>query len=367
MWEHLRGVFVLSTLRGYGLIRSGVILLAFLPFSLWIAPAAAFVPCELEEEIPKTRPPSADGQPTEIHVKFFLLDLVDVITVKQEFMVDLFYSATWKDSRVGALLRKAGIQSCEMALDQIWRPSMIALNDRASTTNLPQIFTVSDNGRVVSQQRLMGSFGTHFDLSEFPLDTQVLPITFVSTKYSLEELKVVLDASDSMERFTETGWTVEGTVANSSKFDLGVVQAQSQPHGLVRFDYKIQVKRQTIYYVWKVFLPLCMIVMVSWAVFWIHPSQLGIQTGIGTGMMLSLIAFLFSLQNILPKINYLTRMDLFVYSSLTFVFLAFIEAITSGRMAAQGKEQLALRIDLVSRFIFPCAFLGVVLWFWRIL
>ena len=59
-------------------------------------------------------------------------------------------------------------------------------------------------------------------------------------------------------------------------------------------------------------------------------------------------------------------MDLFVYTSLTFVFLAFLEAITSGRIAAQGKEQLALRIDLVSRFLFPLAFLGVILWFWKI-
>ncbi len=334
---------------------------------MWSGPAAALDPCQLDAEIPMTRPPAPEGHPIEIHVKIFLMDLVDVITVKQEFVVDLFYSATWNDPRLGTLLRNAGVKSCVMALGQIWTPGMISLNVRNMKTGLPQIFLVTDDGIIQGKQRLMGSFGTQFNLSEFPLDTQVLPITFISTQYSPNEVKIVFEASDSSEAFTETGWTVEGISAHSSKFDFGVTQGEAVSQGYVRFDYEIQVRRQIMYYVWKVFVPLCMIVMVSWAVFWIHPSQLGIQTGIGTGMMLSLIAFLFSLQHILPKTDYLTRIDLFVYSSLTFVFLAFLEAITSGRLAAQGKEQFALRIDLVSRFLIPLIFLGVILWFWKII
>jgi len=342
------------------------ILLGSILLLMWSNPVAALEPCQLDGEIPLTRPPAPEGKPLEIHVKIFLMDLVDVITVKQEFVVDLFYGGTWKDLRLGTLLRKAGIKSCVMKLEQIWSPRMITLNVRSMKTGLPQVFLVSDDGTINVKQRLMGSFGTQFNLSEFPLDRQVLPITFISTQDSPQEVKIVFEASDSSETFTETGWAVEGINAHSSKFDFGVAHGEAVSQGFVRFDYEIQVRRQIMYYVWKVFVPLCMIVMVSWAVFWIPPSQLGIQTGIGTGMMLSLIAFLFSLQHILPKTDYLTRIDLFVYTSLTFVFLAFLEAITTGRMAARGKEQLAIRIDLVSRFLFPLTFLGIILWFWKI-
>jgi hypothetical protein len=81
-------------------------------------------------------------------------------------------------------------------------------------------------------------------------------------------------------------------------------------------------------------------------------------------MMLSLIAFLFSLQNILPKINYLTRMDVFVYTSLSFVVLAFLETLVSCGLAARGRLFIAQRMDLVSRALFPLAFGGVIGWFW---
>ncbi len=343
-----------------------VILLGSIILLMWNNPVEAFEPCQLDVEIPMTRPPAPESKPIEIHVKIFLMDLVDIITVKQEFVVDLFYSGTWKDPRLGTLLRNAGVKSCVMKFGQFWSPKMINLNVRNMKTGLPQIFLVSDDGTIKGKQRLMGSFGTQFNLSEFPLDTQVLPITFISTQDSPDEVKIVFEASDSSETFTETGWVVEGINAHSSKFDFGVAHGEAVSQGFVRFDYEIQVRRQIMYYVWKVFVPLCMIVMVSWAVFWVPPSQLGIQTGIGTGMMLSLIAFLFSLQHILPKTDYLTRIDLFVYTSLAFVFLAFLEAITTGRMAAQGKEQLAIRIDLVSRFLFPLTFLGIIMWFWKI-
>ncbi|MFQ5541646.1 MAG: hypothetical protein ACE5E2_02360, partial [Candidatus Binatia bacterium] len=56
---------------------------------------------------------------------------------------------------------------------------------------------------------------------------------------------------------------------------------------------------------------------------------------------------------------YLTRVDRFVLGSLVLVFLALAEAITSGVLAARGKEALARRLDRWARFIFPAAFVVV--------
>ena len=131
-----------------------------------------------------------------------------------------------------------------------------------------------------------------------------------------------------------------------------------------RFDHKLVVEREVSFYVWKVFIPLCLIVFVSWAVFWIDPAQLATQCGIGTAMMLTIIAFLLSLQNILPRINYLTRMDHFVYISLGFVFLAFVEGLLTSSFAARGRGALARRLDNWARFIVPLAFFSVIAWFW---
>lgn len=341
--------------------------LIFLSMVLGPKSASANQYCQFEENLSATRPQASEGKPTEIHVRLFLKDLVDIVTLKQEFTVDLFYTASWLDPRAGAEVRRAGVSQCRVPLDQIWRPEMATLNKTGGKGTTPEYLEVSEDGTVVGKQRLFGTFQVPFDLRNFPMDSQILTVTFISTKYSPEEVKVVFDAADRETTFSESGWIVEQVLGKSSKYDFGVAQAEEETQGYSRFDLEIHVKRQTIFYLWKIFLPLSLIVMVSWSIFWIPPTQLGIQTGIGTAMMLTLIAFLFSLQNFLPKVNYLTRMDLFVYSSLGFVFLAFLEAVISGNLANGGHERAAFRLDWICRIIFPLTFALTALKFWEIL
>lgn len=58
-------------------------------------------------------------------------------------------------------------------------------------------------------------------------------------------------------------------------------------------------------------LPILLIVMMSWTVFWVDPIKYDSQLIISATSMLSLVAFLFTLSNQIPEIGYLTSMDLF--------------------------------------------------------
>jgi hypothetical protein len=57
-------------------------------------------------------------------------------------------------------------------------------------------------------------------------------------------------------------------------------------------------------------------------------------------------------------------MDVFVYTSLSFVVLAFLETLVSCGLADRGRIFIAERMDHVSRVLFPLAFGGVIGWFW---
>ncbi len=73
---------------------------------------------------------------------------------------------------------------------------------------------------------------------------------------------------------------------------------------------------------------------------------------------------MFSLSQVLPRLSYLTRMDIFLYSSLALAFLAFGEAVLTGVLNARDRDALSLRIDRWARWIFPIVFatLNLVLW-----
>ncbi len=106
--------------------------LLLLQAAFWTGAAPAYVAqlCDFGENIPRTRPRPEAGGPTEVSLSLFIFDLVSVDDVREEFIIDFYIEARWQDPRLGALVRKTGLNKCEISLDDIWRPSAFPLNAR---------------------------------------------------------------------------------------------------------------------------------------------------------------------------------------------------------------------------------------------
>ena len=106
--------------------------------------------------------------------------------------------------------------------------------------------------------------------------------------------------------------------------DFDVVSWNAQPAqysplageaGIAGYEMKIEVARQSNYYILKVIVPLCLIVIMSWLPRWIDPGQTGTNIGISTSAFLTLVAYLFAITVLLPRVSYVTRMDRFILLS----------------------------------------------------
>ena len=127
----------------------------------------------------------------------------------------------------------------------------------------------------------------------------------------------------------------------------------------------LSMVRERGFHLWKLILPLTMIVFMAWGVFWIDPSNLGPQVSLATGSAFTFVAFQLGLGHLLPPIDYLTRADRFIVGSQFLVFLALAEAITSARLFAAGRETFARNLDWYSRVAYPACFVLVLcLAFW---
>jgi hypothetical protein len=98
-----------------------------------------------------------------------------------------------------------------------------------------------------------------------------------------------------------------------------------------------------------------MVVMMSWVVFWLDPKQAGPQIGIAATAILTLIAYRFTLGFLVPRLSYLTRLDIFITGSSLLVFLALVEALVTVS-TAENRPALSRRLDVSSRWLFPAAF-----------
>ncbi len=300
-----------------------------------------------------------------MRVSFYILDIEAIDDAKQSLTIDFVLGLRWQDLRLGEISRKAGIP-CRFALDEVWNPSVQIFNQRRVWARLPAQVQVATDGEVAYVQRYYGTLASRLKLQDFPFDVQSLPINVVSF---LQTIDVVLEFNEENtgrdDVFSVAGWKVGK--GDASVYDYQVVSAHKG--GLKRYfsrlDYIFEASRNVSFYSWKVVLPLVLIVVMSWAVFYIEAGQIGPRLGVATTSILTLIAFLFSLRGILPPVSYLTRMDYFVYGSLALVFAAHLEALTTSNLSLKGKDVIALRIDRWARVLWPICFLAVFVLFWR--
>ena len=163
------------------------------------------------------------------------------------------------------------------------------------------------------------------------------------------------------EEFSVAGWSVGAGAASVTTEYLA-----PQDRDLSRLDLSMEARRESGYYVWRVLFPLGLIVLMASTVFWIDPTAFGPQVGVSTAAVLTLIAFQFRIGQILPRVSYLTRVDLFVLASTVLVFLALAQAVVTGRLAKAGHELRSRAIDRWSRWVYLTAFgliVTTVMWY----
>ena len=126
-------------------------------------------------------------------------------------------------------------------------------------------------------------------------------------------------------------------------------------------QFLLQANRESRYFFWSAIFPLIFIVLMAWSVFWINPTHISTQIGVSTAAIFSLLAFRFSLMQMLPEVDYMTRLDKFLIASTALVFLALGESVLTSRYVDGGRPEIARRYDRIGRWIYLSIFLLVLI------
>jgi len=102
---------------------------------------------------------------------------------------------------------------------------------------------------------------------------------------------------------------------------------------------------------------------MAWSAFWVSRENVGVRIGVATSAILTMIANRFVLANLLPHLPYMTRMDYLTVGSTLLVSLSLLLVVASASLEMRQKNQLAGRVDLWGRAVFPVAFLLLLGWF----
>ncbi len=312
-------------------------LLLSLIFLIWHSLVIAG-PCDL------TKPPLVSA---DVKLSIYLNDITEINDVKQEVTLDVYIVAEWEDKRV--------LKCSNFDKNKLWVPDLDIANRRSLALVTAPVIIVEDS-QVRLRQHFMGTLAAPLNLRQFPMDRQQINIDIVSLNPTqLTKLTTDTHSTDRKNAFTIAGWQIgKGSVTETQR---SIADGRSFPVASFRF----KAERETAYYLWKIVMPLVVILFMSWGVLWISVTNVASKIAVSTTAVLTLFAYHLSLTNTLPKLAYLTRMDIFVAGAFIIVLFGFLQTLISVRLAELYGTERSERLDKFYRWLFPLLFTPVVI------
>jgi hypothetical protein len=310
-------------------------------------------------ELPRSRPVTDEGK-TRVEVAIRILDLMEVNDAEQSFLADVAVVTQWRDPRLAE--RWDSLQILETST--VWTPRLQVVNKRELERSLGEAVDVMPDGTVTHRERLTGYFRSLLDLRDFPLDTQSFRIQIVAPGVDTSELQLVLsdeDTSTDFELLSISDWSLTSAHVEPMAYPGGQ-GGKTLPGLALVFD----AEREFSYYLVQVLLPLIAIIMMSWTVFWVDPTVIPARMSVVVTAMLTVIAYRFALGSMVPKLPYLTRLDWFLLGATFLVLLALVAVAATSYYVSKDRSQTVARVNRWSRFVFPSAFVTLVVVLWLV-
>lgn len=271
---------------------------------------------------------------TRVDVGLYLVDVNFIRSSDETFSVLGIVTATWKDPS-----RPAD-----------WTPRLLFVNAQEITIADRSLVRQPD-GSMHLQQKFRGVFNSPFDLRRFPFDRTTLHIYIQPSLSQADTVDFDVNAAAtelSPDTLFDAEWDVDTLFGHVNAGDI-FPDRKPEP----RLDFHMDIDRRNAFYLWSFFFPLCVLVVMSWSLFFTVPPNIQVTMG----SMVGLIAYKFAVSYNLPRLSYLSFAD--AYFLFCLVMIASSHAANTRVIWMTEHEELDRRDRLRYRCmrLFPLGFI----------
>lgn len=270
----------------------------------------------------------------------------------------------WQDSalafspdKCNCLIKKMELQELRSLANKkdIFLPLFTFSNQQGNRWTQTEVAFIEPTGRITYREKFTVTLqAPDFDFRAYPFDHQKFNVhidlgvpTEVFAFESIENPNNPLG-----DQLGEEEWSVINFFQSVTEvpYDRNLKTS--------RFTTTLEMKRHLIFYLIRIFVPLLLILSVSWVIFFLKDYSK--QLDVASGNLLVFIAFNFTISDDVPRLGYLTLLDRMIITSFCCAALVVIISVFQKRLVTKGHEQLAGRIDNLVLTFYPMIYVVLI-------
>jgi hypothetical protein len=233
-------------------------------------------------------------------------------------------------------------------------PDFIFFNQLGNRWVTSRAAAIWPDGRARYAESFNTTFQADFDFKKYPFDTQTFPIyldlLYGTSAYTMTELPGYsgIDPAHGEDEFIISDFTtMPGTVTPS---------AADNP--VSRLTFSFSAPRHLNYYFLQIFLPILLIILISWFTFFLRDYTRRIEAAAAN--ILLFIAFSWSLAGNYPRLGYITFLDAVMGVTFAVNVLVLLYNVYMKRLETQGKDERVQHIDNILDWAYPLSYAALI-------
>ncbi|CAH1264590.1 GABRB3 [Branchiostoma lanceolatum] len=270
--------------------------------------------------------PYFGGQPVRVEMSMTIASIDQISEVDLDYTITLFLRQYWNDDRLIFRGVNRTLSLDGRLVEKLWVPDIFLVNAKQSflhtVTVDNRLIRIFPNGDVLYGLRVTAKAACPMDLRKYPLDEQNCTLELESYGYTDEELELGWKAGNAsvtgLGRLDLSQFTVGdyNTVAKLVKYETG---------NYWRLVFSFQLYRQIFYFILQTYLPMILLVILSWVSFWVNHESVPARVTLGITTVLTMTTLTSAARSSLPKISYIKAIDVYMVMCFLFVFAALLE------------------------------------------
>jgi hypothetical protein len=304
--------------------------------------------------------------PLQCEVGIDPISLVRIDEARETYTVDFYTWIRWEDERLKFQPRDFGINRDRINIppsvaweeDRLWNPTIEFMN-LVETKESAKNLRLEASGFCEYTVRQTGTFKLEHEASafrRFPFDRHDLAIKIESFLWDRNDVRFSVYPKEKTE-LKPAEWKI-------LEFRTQVLEKEhvDEPAPFSQAAFVLTIKREPGFYLWRICLPLLILVIIAMSVVWIPHKQLESRMILSVTTLVAITTFSIFVNTDLPKLPYLTTIDVWMLFSFILSACSAIENVVVACSAHGRGAVMSQKIDYHSRWMLPCLYLvGTVL------